>query len=1121
MRRIIIAFALIAMALPAGAQQDWITTFIGGGPNDIPAVEADINHPVAITFDSSGNYYIAACNANRVFKVNTSGILTVVAGLGPAGYGGDGVIGGAGDALLNCPNGVAVNSSGDVFISEYNNETIREVNTSGTITTVAGISGLCGYSGDGSPATGYEVCRPGGLAFDSSQNLYIADAGNCRIRKLVVSSDTISTYAGDGTCGYTGNAGAATSAEVNQPDGVALDGSNNLYIADTNNSVIRLVTKSSGVITTIAGNNIYGYSGDGDPALSAEISHVYEGIWVNSAGTTVTIADYNNERIRQFTVGGNINTIAGTGAAGYSGDGSGATSATFNAPQGVALNSSGNVYVADTNNNRIRAFPVGVDINTVAGNGGTTFPTLTSGVPPQGVVFYYPFGILEDPAGDVFVNDTDNYMVRELVASTDLVDFFAGTGTRGDTGNGGLATAAELNYNYGVARDSSGNIYIADTDNCVIREVTASNGDINVFAGESGSCGYSGDGGPPTKAELNTPYGVYVDSGNNVYIADSYNHIIREVTGGIISTVAGTPGEYGYLGDGDPATAAKLDQPWGISKDGAGNLYIADTYNCVIREVAAATGIIETVVGIGDACGYTGDGLATENRLNYPNGLLADTNGNLFIADTNNQRVRWVDPSGIMTTIAGTGNAAFSGDGNYATLADLYYPSGLARDAAGDILLVDQYNYRVREVSAFAAAGVSASSLDFGLVTVKTSSAPQLLTVSALGPLTIGSIGTTGAFSEQDDCGTALSNGATCKVYVVFKPTAAGTDTGTLTISDNGFFSSTTVIDLAGTGSALSVTGGPLAFGNEAVKSTSAAKSVTVTNEGSAAVTMGAITLDETTDFAISAKTCPASGSTLAAKASCTISVTFTPKTTGAKKGALVINDSDPSSPQIVGMTGTGTSNVAFKPSSVTFSPQAIGTSSGNTKITLTNNTGATLTLGNPALSFTGPFASAHSTTCTNGLPIAAKGTCSIFVTFEPTEIGYVSGSVSVTDSDSSSPQVVALAGTGTGVEFTPSSVSFGTSDDGVQVQSTVTLTNASGSPITFTAWTITGTNAPDFYTSLGDPPCGTTLAAGGVCTFTMYFKPSIVGAESATLSVYDNSPGSPQTLALSGTGQE
>jgi sugar lactone lactonase YvrE len=1127
MRRFTIFSALLIsaslLALPALAQQDIITTAIGGGPNDILAVQADLYDPAAVSVDSAGNYYIAAYDQNRVFKVNTSGVLTVVAGLGVAGYAGDKVSGGAGNALLNAPLGVAADGAGNVYIADYANYVIRKVSASNTITTIAGIAGSCAYNGDGSPATSFELCHPTGIALDSTgANLYIADTGNCRIRKLVLATGAISTYAGTGSCTYVADGVAATTAPVNQPNGVAVDGLNNVYIADTNNYRIRLVTKSTGLISTIAGDGTYGYSGDTGPATTAEITHVYDGIAVNSAGTTVTIGDYNNYRVRQFTVGGNINTIAGTGTPGFFGDTGLATSAEFNGPYGVAVTSSGGVYVADNNNDRIRFFTVGGDISTVAGNGGNKFPTLVSGVAPQGVVFNDPLAVLEDPSKNVFVSDYLDYMVRELVQSTDLVDFYAGDGVRGYTGSGTPATAAELDYPNGLARDSAGNVYIADTANCVIRKVDTSNPpNITTFAGTS-VCGYSGDGGPAASAKLNQPAGVWVDSHNNVYIADTNNFIVRKVTaGGTISTVAGTPGTQGYLGDGDPATAAELRYPSAVSLDGAGNLYIADTNNCVIREVSAATGKIETVVGTG-TCGYTGDGLAIENRLYYPNDVLADANGHLFIVDTYNHIVRWVDPSGNMTTFAGTPQTAgLSGDGGDATLAELYYPAGVSRDGAGNFLVADEDNLRIRGVSAFAALGVSSTDLSFGLITVGATSAPQTVTLSALGPLTIGNISTTGAFSEADDCGTSLANGTTCTVYVFFKPTVGGAATGSLTIADNGYFNSSTTITLEGTGTAISVTGGPLVFGSEAVKTTSAAKKITVTNKGATSITMGTIKLDETADFAISANTCPASGSPLAAAASCSVSVTFTPQTTGAKKGALIVNDSDQSSPQFAGMTGTGTSTVAFKPSSVTFATEAIGVTSTPTKITLTNNTGAKLTLGNPAVSFTGPFASAHATTCTPGLPIAVGGTCSIFVTFTPTAVGDVTGTLTVTDSDASSPQTVPLAGVGTGVEFTPASVNFGTSNVGVRVQSTVTITNVSGSPITFTAWTTTGPNAADFNaTAVGNPPCRGSLAAGAICTFTIYFTPSVAAAESASFNIYDNSPGSPQVLPLTGTGQ-
>jgi trimeric autotransporter adhesin len=761
-----VALSIFAMScLPAMAQQEVISTLIGGGPNDIPALQSDLDTPIVVALDNAGNYYIGTCSSiqNRVFKVNTSGILTVVAGSGLPGFAGDGVPGGAANALLNCPAGIAVDSSGNVYISDYYNYVVRKVDTTNTITTIAGMGGTRGFSGDGGPATSAELNDPFGIALDTSGNLYIADSGNCRVRKVILSTDIISTYAGTGSCTYGGDGGAATSAQLNSPSGVATDAAGNLYIADTNNYRIRYVVKSTGIITTIAGSGTYGYSGDGGPAIIAEITQVYEGIAVNAAGTTVTIADYSNQRIRQFTVAGNpntgtINTIAGSGTAGFCGDNGPAPSACLYYPEGVAVTTSGNVYVADRDNDRVRFFTVtGIPntgtITTVAGNGSTEFPTLTSGVPPQGVVLYYPWDVLEDPSGNVYASDQYNCLVRELVQATDLVNFFAGTGTCGYSGDGGPATSAELNKTYGVARDSSGNIYIADIYNQRIRMVSPS-GTITTFAG-TGTAGFSGDGGPATSAELYYPYGVAVDGQNNVYIADTYNYRIRKVSGGTITTFAGN-GTYGYLGDGDPATDAEFRYPYGVSTDAAGNVYIADTSNCRIREVSAATGIIDTVAGDG-SCGFSGDGPAIQSEINSPEGVWSDANGNLFIADTYNERIRWVNLSGIMTTIAGTGTAAYTGDGGVATSADLYYPSGVALDASGNILVADQFNFRVRKISAFAALNTSAESLAFGVVPVGSTGTPQVLTVSAIGPLTISSIVTSGNFAEADDCGSGLA----------------------------------------------------------------------------------------------------------------------------------------------------------------------------------------------------------------------------------------------------------------------------------------------------------------------------------------------------------------------------
>jgi hypothetical protein len=321
------------------------------------------------------------------------------------------------------------------------------------------------------------------------------------------------------------------------------------------------------------------------------------------------------------------------------------------------------------------------------------------------------------------------------------------------------------------------------------------------------------------------------------------------------------------------------------------------------------------------------------------------------------------------------------------------------------------------------------------------------------------------------------------------------------------------------------VVGAPLNFGNQLTKTTSAAKTVTVKNNGTTAITMGTISLNETTDFAISSNTCPASGSSLNAGVTCTIGVTFTPASTGAKRGAVLIADSDPTSPQLVGVTGTGISNVSLSPTSVTFATTAIGVSSAATKITLTNNTGVSITLGSPAVTVTGHFANATSTTCTNSLVIAATGTCIINVTFKPTAVGYASGLLSVADSDVTSPQTVALQGTGTGIKFTPATVNFGTVNKGTQVNSTVTITNVGTTPVGFVGAEIAGTNSPDFSDNYGDgPPCNNTTAAplqpGATCTLTVYFLPTKVGTESAVYKVFDNSPGSPQSLTLTGKGQ-
>jgi uncharacterized protein (TIGR03437 family) len=271
----------------------------------------------------------------------------------------------------------------------------------------------------------------------------------------------------------------------------------------------------------------------------------------------------------------------------------------------------------------------------------------------------------------------------------------AGNGTLGYTGDNGPATSAEMHGPYEVAADKAGNLYIADSGNNVIRKVA--NGVITTVAG-NGTVGYTGDNGPATSAQLNAPYGVAVDSAGNLYIADSANNVIRKVSGGVIATIAGN-GTPGYTGDNGPATGAQLSAPSAVALDSAGNLYIADFGNNVVRKVSASNGVIATVAGNG-TYGFGGDnGQAINAELYQPEGLAVDSSGNLYIADTSNSRVRKVSTSGVITTVAGNGTPSFAGDGAAATSAELDEPIGLALDSAGNLYIADLANNRIREVS--------------------------------------------------------------------------------------------------------------------------------------------------------------------------------------------------------------------------------------------------------------------------------------------------------------------------------------------------------------------------------------------------------------------------------------
>lgn len=314
-----------------------------------PAVSAQLNRPYGIAVGSLGTLYFSDYNNHRIRRITTDGKISTVAGSG-AGYSGDN--GPAAAARLNCPREVAVDGAGTLYVTDAANHRVRRITPDGTISTVAG-TGTGGSSGDGGPATAARLNYPLGVAVDSGGVLYISDHSNHKVRK-VTPDGTISTIAGTGTAGFKGDGGPAVSAQLNRPYALALDDAGDLYIADGNNHRVRKIT-ADGTISTVAGKGTAGFSGDGGPATSAQLN-LPVGVVVDSAGT-LFVSDYNNHRVRTVSPDGEITTFAGKGAAGFGGDGGPAATAQLNSPFGLAVDCVDNLYVADHLNNRVRKVP--------------------------------------------------------------------------------------------------------------------------------------------------------------------------------------------------------------------------------------------------------------------------------------------------------------------------------------------------------------------------------------------------------------------------------------------------------------------------------------------------------------------------------------------------------------------------------------------------------------------------------------------------------------------------------------------------------------------------------------------------------------------------------------------
>ncbi|MCU1461725.1 MAG: hypothetical protein JWO37_1800 [Acidimicrobiales bacterium] len=775
-----LALAAALLALPnhraraagTGPALSTITTY-AGGLGQGPATEVT-QTPGGLAANSAGDLYVVDVESDVVRRIDhATNNETVVAGTGTLGYSGDN--GPAINAKLSVsaepPSGIAVDPAGNLYIADTGNAVVRKVDTTGQITTLAGIPGSpvtspCDSAsqvcpGDGGAADQTQLGTPTALAYDASGRLFLADRNQQAIREIhqgfggtnyittvVVdpslaaarglavdpSGDVSASWASLSECkvrrvdgaqhhivlptgdaadsaravgvnqqpcdaGYAPSPGAdhddPQQARMRVPTGIAFDPSGNLYIAERDNCVIQKATFAADAIIGTAGgtypamsgdpdgynaswaspDNTCGYLGDNGPATSARVGHL-AGLVV--VGTKLYVADQSNRRVREIdTSTGIIRTVAGNGNVRDSGDGGPAVNAELNAPAGEAVDQhTGTLLFADAGANVIRAVAPGTPptIATIAG-----------------------------------VNAPGSY-----------------------SGGGGQAMQAHFWSPSGVALDGAGNVFVADEANCLVRKITPSHA-ISDVAGTTPTdpttpqCGYGATENlvPATSAHLNNPRAVAVDAAGNLLIADTNNHIVREVnSSGTIRTIAGIAQHAGYGGDGQAAGLASLNHPRGVAYDSAGNVYIADADNCLIRKLDRASGTISTLAGTtsgagtGNNCGYA-DGPAVSARFNDPEGLAFDAAGNLYVADAGTCTVRKVDAGGNVSTVAGAaGSCGYGGDGGPATSAQLARPEAVTFDAAGNLYVSDTVNHLIRKVAAATVPGpptkVAAIGIDKG-----------------------------------------------------------------------------------------------------------------------------------------------------------------------------------------------------------------------------------------------------------------------------------------------------------------------------------------------------------------------------------------------------------------------
>ncbi len=621
---------------------------------------AQFYFPRGVATDDQGNLYVADSANNTIRKVTAEGTVTTYAGsAGEQGRtDGQGTI-----ARFVDPYGITSDRNNNLYIADTSNNAVRKITPDGNVSTIAG-----------NP----HFLEPRGVAVDSAGNVFVADYGNDIVQK-VSPNGTATHFAG--TLGSPGNQdGTGTQARFRGLMGIAVDQADTIYVADTSNRVIRKITPT-GVVTTFAGSGMDGTE-DGT-GIAASFSEP-RALAVDDLGN-LYVTDYNAHTLRKITANGTVTTIAGAPRSAGSEDGAGSV-ARFYAPSGVAVDQERTLFVADTLNNTLRRVDASGTVTTLAGLAGRTSSVDGTGPAAR---FEDPYALTADSDGNIYVADATDHSIRKITAEGVVTTLAGLPGTFGDAdGNG---DEARFNTPLGISVDSNGTVYVADTGNETIRKISV-DGDVSTLAGSPGSTGARD--GTGSFARFSGPYGVAVDTSFNVYVVEARGSTVRKITAdGTVSTIAGTSGVNGMTDA--TGSAASFLVPFDIAVDSLGNLYICDHGNHAIRKVAP-DGVVTTLAGNGTPGAQ--DGTGSEARFKFPSGIAVDATGTVYVADNDNHAIRQITPEGVVTTIAGALGVTGSSDGT-GTEARFFNAKDVTVDNSGNLYVADRGNHTIRKGS--------------------------------------------------------------------------------------------------------------------------------------------------------------------------------------------------------------------------------------------------------------------------------------------------------------------------------------------------------------------------------------------------------------------------------------